>query len=121
MHAEDATTIDDAPGARRRSYADFLASRPPAAEDTAIADGDRRWPRRPARAMHILHLSTAGSLPLLAQAKADGVRVTVETCPHYLTLDAGQVPDGATEFKCCPPIRDAANRDRLWAGPRGRD
>jgi len=56
----------------------------------------------------------AGALPLIAAAQADGVRVTAETCPHYLTLDAGHIPDGATEFKCCPPIRDAANADALW-------
>jgi allantoinase len=53
-------------------------------------------------------------LPLIAAARADGLRVTAETCPHYLTLHAEQIPAGATEFKCCPPIRDAANADRLW-------
>ena len=66
--------------------------------------------------MHILHLSAASALPLIAAARADGVRVTAETCPHYLTLTAEEVPDGATQFKCCPPIRDAANRDALWRG-----
>lgn len=64
--------------------------------------------------MHVLHLSSADALPLLAEAKADGVRVTVETCPHYLTLTAEEVPDGASAFKCCPPIREAANQDQLW-------
>jgi allantoinase len=54
-------------------------------------------------------------LPLLRQARADGVAVTAETCPHYLTLTAEQVPDGDTAFKCCPPIRSEANRDALWA------
>ncbi len=63
-----------------------------------------------------MHLSAASALPLIAAAKADGLRVTAETCPHYLTLDAAEIPAGATEFKCCPPIRDAANADRL--GPR---
>ncbi|HEU5109648.1 MAG TPA: amidohydrolase family protein, partial [Micromonosporaceae bacterium] len=66
--------------------------------------------------VHILHLSAATALPLIAAAQRDGVRVTAETCPHYLTLDAATIPAGATEFKCCPPIRDAANRDALWAG-----
>ena len=66
--------------------------------------------------MHILHLSAASALPLIAAARADGVRVTAETCPHYLTLTAEEVPDGATQFKCCPPIRDAANQDALWQG-----
>ena len=65
--------------------------------------------------MHILHLSSAEPLPLIAAARADGVAVTVETCPHYLVFEAGEVPDGATEYKCCPPIRSAENRDRLWA------
>jgi allantoinase len=64
--------------------------------------------------VHILHLSAASALPLIAAARAEGVRVTAETCPHYLTLDAAHVPAGGTEFKCCPPIRDAANAAKLW-------
>jgi allantoinase len=52
---------------------------------------------------------------MLRSARRDGVRVSVETCPHYLTFDAETIRDGATEFKCCPPIRDAANADLLWA------
>jgi allantoinase len=64
--------------------------------------------------VHILHLSAASALPLIAAARAEGVRVTAETCPHYLTLDAAHVPAGGTEFKCCPPIRDAANAEKLW-------
>ena len=70
--------------------------------------------RRTGARMHILHLSSADCLPLLAAARRDGLPVTVETCPHYLALAAEDVPDGATAFKCCPPIRDRANRDRLW-------
>ncbi|HZE37689.1 MAG TPA: amidohydrolase family protein, partial [Stackebrandtia sp.] len=66
--------------------------------------------------VHILHVSSAEVLPLLAKARADGVRITAETCPHYLTFAAEQIADGATQFKCCPPIRDAANRKALWAG-----
>ena len=66
--------------------------------------------------MHILHLASASALPMIAAARADGARVTAETCPHYLSFCAEDVPDGATEFKCCPPIRDAANRDGLWDG-----
>jgi len=64
--------------------------------------------------VHVLHLSSSDALPLIAEAKAAGVRITVETCPHYLTLTAEEVPDGASEFKCCPPIREAANQDLLW-------
>jgi allantoinase len=113
-HAEDERHIADAHG---RRFADFVASRPPAAETAAIAtllDETRRTGCR----THIVHLSSAASLPLLAAAKQDGLPVTAETCPHYLTFDAAAVPDGATEFKCCPPIRDAANRDALWQGLR---
>jgi allantoinase len=63
-----------------------------------------------------VHVSAAEVLPLLRDAVAAGVRITAETCPHYLALAAAEVPAGATQFKCCPPIRDAANRDALWAG-----
>lgn len=115
VHAEDAATIAAAPPPVGPRYADFLASRPPAAETTAIAellDLAARFGTR----LHILHLSSAEALPLLRSARADGVAVSVETCPHYLGFAAEDIPDGATQFKCCPPIRDAANRDALWAG-----
>jgi allantoinase len=115
VHAEDAAIIDAAPPPVGPRYADFLASRPPTAETTAIADLLALAGRFGTR-LHILHLSSADALPLLRAARADGVAVTVETCPHYLAFAAEDVPDGATQFKCCPPIRDAANRDRLWAG-----
>ncbi|MEU6334551.1 allantoinase AllB [Streptomyces cellulosae] len=113
VHAEDPLQLDGAPQRGGPRYADFLASRPRRAEDTAIArllEQARRFDAR----VHVLHLSSADALPLIAEAKADGVRVTVETCPHYLTLTAEEVPDGASEFKCCPPIREAANQDLLW-------
>ncbi|RKW70566.1 allantoinase AllB [Galactobacter caseinivorans] len=115
VHAEDAHIIDSAPQAHGQHYSDFLASRPRDAEDRAIADVIERAKRTGARA-HILHLSNADSIERVRQAKADGVRLTVETCPHYLTLVAEEVPDGATAFKCCPPIREESNRDALWAG-----
>jgi allantoinase len=112
VHAEDAGLVSAAPSGR--DYAGFLASRPHEAEDRAIArvlDAARGAGGR----AHVLHLSSADALDALHGARADGVDVTAETCPHYLTLDAGSVPDGATAFKCCPPIRDAGNQDRLWA------
>ena len=65
---------------------------------------------------HVVHLSAADAIPAVRAARADGVDVSVETCPHYLTFHAAEVPDGATEFKCCPPIRDSGNRDQLWHG-----
>ncbi|MFD8914804.1 allantoinase AllB [Streptomyces sp. NPDC059575] len=111
VHAEDPARLADAPAGA--AYAGFLASRPHAAETEAIAQLIEQARRLDAR-VHVLHLSSAAALPLIAAAKADGVRLTVETCPHYLTLTAEEVPDGASEFKCCPPIREAANQDLLW-------
>jgi allantoinase len=65
--------------------------------------------------VHVVHLADSGALPMLRKARDDGVRITVETCPHYLTFAAEEVSDGATSFKCCPPIREAAHREALWA------
>ncbi|MGI5438576.1 allantoinase AllB [Streptomyces shenzhenensis] len=113
VHAEDPHHLAAAPQHGGPRYADFLASRPRDAEDTAVAQVIAQARRLHAR-VHVLHLSSSDALPLIAAARADGVRITVETCPHYLTLTAEEVPDGASEFKCCPPIREAANRDLLW-------
>lgn len=115
VHAEDSGTIAHAPSAAGDHYERFLASRPRAAEDLAIAEVIERARRTGARA-HILHLSSSDALPMIARAKRDGVRLTAETCPHYLALCAEDVPDGATAYKCCPPIREAANRELLWRG-----
>ncbi|MET0233855.1 MAG: allantoinase AllB [Kibdelosporangium sp.] len=112
VHAEDARSITAAQG---RRYADFLASRPRAAENAAISRVISLARKTGARA-HILHLSSSDALPMIAEAKAEGVELTVETCPHYLTFVAEEIPDGATQFKCCPPIREAANREALWQG-----
>ncbi|ELP71032.1 allantoinase [Streptomyces turgidiscabies Car8] len=113
VHAEDPHHLDTAPQQGGPEYAHFLASRPRGAEDRAIAGLIEQAKRLNAR-VHVLHLSSSDALPLISAAKADGVRITVETCPHYLTLTAEEVPDGASEFKCCPPIREAANQDLLW-------
>jgi allantoinase len=113
VHAEDADTIEHAPHAHGTGYRSFLESRPRRAENLAIAqvvEGARRSGAR----THILHLSSSDAIPMIRSARQDGVRLSAETCPHYLVLTAEDVPDGATEFKCCPPIREAANRDRLW-------
>ncbi|MDY7086456.1 MAG: allantoinase AllB [Actinomycetota bacterium] len=111
VHAEDPRHLGDLSGAV--TYAEFLASRPAEAEHAAVATAVEAA-RATGGRVHILHLSAATALPLIAAARAEGLPVTAETCPHYLTLDAGHIPDGATEFKCCPPIRDAANADLLW-------
>ena len=113
-HAEDAAVIQAAPEPEGASYAAFLASRPGAAEETAIA-GLIAAARDTGARVHVVHLADADALPLLRRARADGVRITVETCPHYLTFAAEGVPDGATSFKCCPPIREASHQQRLWA------
>lgn len=115
VHAEDSRTIDRAPHAEGDQYSRFLASRPRGAENVAIAEVIERARWTGARA-HILHLSSSDALPMIASAKRDGVRLTVETCPHYLTLLAEDIPNGATAFKCCPPIREASNRELLWKG-----
>jgi allantoinase len=115
VHAEDSHTIESAPHPGGVHYSTFLASRPRGAENKAIAEVIERARRTGARA-HILHLSSSDVLPLIAGAKRDGVNLTVETCPHYLTLTAEEIPDGATAYKCCPPIREAANRELLWQG-----
>jgi allantoinase len=114
-HAEDPDVIAAAPLPRGRRYADFMASRPPEAEQRAIA-ALLKTARRTGCRTHIVHLASAAALPAVRAAQAGGLPVTAETCPHYLTLRAEEVPDGATQFKCCPPIRDDANRDALWAG-----
>src|SRR3984885_7054443 len=114
-HAEDAAVIAAAPAAHGRRYADFVASRPPGAEVRAI-ETLLVQARRTGCRTHVVHLASAESLPLIREAKAGGLPVTAETCPHYLTLRAEDVPDGATQFKCCPPIRDDANRELLWGG-----
>jgi allantoinase len=66
--------------------------------------------------VHILHLSSSDALPMLARARREGIRITAETCPHYLVLTAEEIPNGATQFKCCPPVREASNRELLWRG-----
>lgn len=115
VHAEDSDAIEHAPSAHGENYADFLASRPRGAENMAIAQV-LELARRTGARVHILHLSSSDALPMIASARADGVRVTVETCPHYLSFTSEEIPDGGTQFKCCPPVRESANRERLWRG-----
>jgi allantoinase len=95
------------------AYQTFLESRPRAAENEAV-ELMIRLSREFGARVHIVHHSSADALPLLAQAKHEGLNITAETCPHYLTFAAEDVPDGATEFKCCPPIRERENREQLW-------
>jgi allantoinase len=115
VHAEDAQAVARAPAAHGRGYAGFLGSRPRKAENLAVTQVVEAARRTGAR-VHVLHLSSADALGVLAGARRDGVPVSAETCPHYLTFAAEAIPDGATQFKCCPPIREAENRERLWRG-----
>lgn len=101
--------------AEAQSYQAFLASRPSHWEDRAIAlmiDLCRETGCR----THIVHLSSASALPLIAAAKAEGLPLSVETCPHYLYFAAEQIPDGHPEYKCMPPIREQQNQEGLWQG-----
>jgi allantoinase len=113
-HAEDAAEITAASG---RDFGSFVASRPPVAERRAIEKvaAAAAAAGTGARA-HIVHLSAAECVAMISAAKAAGIRLTAETCPHYLYFAAEEVPDGATEFKSCPPIRDSVNREALWRG-----
>jgi allantoinase len=114
VHAEWPDPIAASWPGSPRSYAGYLASRPHAAEREAVERLVRLCRQTGAR-VHILHVASAEALVLVADAKSEGLPVTAETCPHYLAIDAEDVPDGATEFKCAPPIRDRQNREKLWA------
>jgi allantoinase len=115
LHAELPGPLEKAPRpSNPRSYQGYLASRPDEAEVAAIELVLRLSEETGCR-VHIVHLATSEALPLLAEARRRG-RLTVETCPHYLALCAEEVPDGATAFKCAPPIRAACHRDGLWQG-----
>lgn len=94
-------------------YPTFLASRPRAAENEAV-ELMIKLGREFGTRIHIVHHSSADALPMLREAKAAGIKITAETCPHYLTFAAEEIPVGATEFKCCPPIRENENREKLW-------
>lgn len=113
VHAEDPVLLR--PGSSSSRYDDYLASRPVAAELEAIRMLVRllEWCRTP---VHVVHLSSATSLEVIRNAKSRNLPLTVETCPHYLTFSAEEIPAGATEFKCAPPIREATEREGLWQG-----
>ena len=98
-----------------QSYAVYLATRPPEAEVEAVRMMIRLATEFGVRT-HIVHVAAAGAIDEIASARATGVPITAETCPHYLTFAAEDVPDGATAFKCAPPIRESPHRDALWDG-----
>ena len=113
VHAEHPTFIRGAPSGERGDYTAYLASRPAIAEQAAIEMLLRlaAWCPVP---LHIVHLSSALGLQTIRAARQRGQRITAETCPHYLTWVSSDIPDGATEYKCAPPIRDTTDREALW-------
>ena len=113
VHAEHPKLLRPAPPEGSASYADYLATRPPEAESAAIEWVVKLMKDFPVR-VHIVHLSSASSLAMVLNARKRGLPISVETCPHYLTFAAEEIPDGATEYKCAPPIRDASEREALW-------
>jgi allantoinase len=98
-----------------RTYAGYLASRPRGRENLAVAEVIEAA-RATGGHAHIVHLSSSDALPMIASARREGVRITAETCPHYLTLTAEEIGDGEMAGKCSPPVREAANRELLWTG-----
>jgi allantoinase len=120
VHAEEPGLIGNPQSAilNPQSYASYVATRPPGAEVEAIELMVRLAREFDVR-IHIVHVASAEAVDAVARAKAEGVSITAETCPHYLTFTADAIPDGATVFKCAPPIREARHREALWNGLRG--
>jgi allantoinase len=119
VHAELPGPIDTAianlpKSAQTTAYSTWLESRPRQAENQAI-DLLVRLAREFDARVHVVHLCSSDALPQLRQAKISGLHMTVETCPHYLTFAAEEIPDGATQFKCAPPLRERENREKLWS------
>lgn len=118
VHAEDPREIEKAARATANAapnrYSTWLASRPRGAEDEAIASMIVLAREFRAR-VHIVHVSSSGALESIRAAKSAGIALTAETCPHYLAFAAEEIPDGATEFKCAPPIRERENSGKLWS------
>jgi allantoinase len=118
VHAELPDVIEvatlDATAGDPTKYATYRASRPPASEHEAIALVTRLAEVTAAH-VHIVHVSSAASATMITAARRRGVHISGESCPHYLHFDADEIPDGATEYKCAPPIRGADDRDGLWA------
>ncbi len=125
VHAELPGPIEAAAGrsaaagreSRVSRYLEYMDSRPPEAESDAVELLVGLSQETGCR-VHVVHVSAAQSVELLRAAAETGVAITAETCPHYLTFAADKIPDGATQFKCAPPIRDRAHREALWQALR---
>ena len=112
VHAEVAGPLREPEGDPRK-YSTYLATRPRAAENEAVALAARLCAETRART-HVVHHSSSDALSTLRDFKARGAPLSAETCPHYLHFAAEEIPDGRTEFKCAPPIRERENREALW-------
>lgn len=119
-HAEVPEALLEPPHDDPRSHETWLRSRPPAAENRAIELLIALAEKYQAH-VHVVHLASAEALNALRAARARGVRITVETCPHYLTFAAEDILAGETAFKCAPPIRQRSHRERLWQALRDGD
>jgi allantoinase len=117
VHAESAEVAATLPAGHSAQYDDYLRSRPRGLENLAVAQVIEAA-RKTGGHAHVCHLSSSDAVPMIRSAQAEGVRVTAETCPHYLALSADDVADGMTSMKCSPPIREGANRELLWAALR---
>ena len=115
VHAEIEHRVDAMDNPRR--YRDYLNTRPPSFERRAI-EMMIQLASETSCHVHIVHLSDAGCLPIIADARRTGVPLTVETCPHYLFFESESIGDGRTDLKCAPPIRNHDNREALWDGLR---
>jgi allantoinase len=114
FHAELETSPAPASTADPTLYSTFLDSRPQSLETAALGLITSLLPSFPNLRTHIVHLSASSAVPLVQAAKAAGMRLSAETCFHYLFFSAQHIPHGRPEFKCCPPIRDDENRELLW-------
>lgn len=112
VHAELTKAPAPTPEVATR-YADYLATRPTQWETDAIRMLIEIC-RNTGCHVHIVHLANADALPLIESAKRERLPLTVETCPHYLHFAAENIPDGATRYKCAPPIRESRHRELLW-------
>ena len=117
VHAEIELRDERPPGASPRRYSTYLASRPPRMEVEAVERMARLCDEFHCP-VHVVHLSSAQALAPALRARARGLPLSIETCPHYLTLCAEEIPDGRTDFKCAPPVREKANQDQLWQALR---
>jgi allantoinase len=107
-------SLPSIPDDARTLYSTFLDSRPQKLETDAITIITSLQRTSPSLRCHIVHLSASSALPIIRAARKSGLNLTVETCFHYLCLSSEKIPPGCPQFKCCPPIRDDANKELLW-------